>query len=224
LDNWRINHGVDLFSKMGAACSVKTRYIEDSRIVFRYDDDRKGTDGYPEYEEYAHKHRKRALEAIHFAGGVLLSDYDKGFLTQELIREVVDLCKQRGIPCVADAKREPAVYAGTVLKCNSAYVSKYLNVLRRDNVIVTYGPTNPTVNDVEGCSIVKHVECVNHVGAGDCFAAHLALALGYGFSLVDAAMLAHAAGRVYVQHPHNRPPHPCEIEEDLCGWSNEKTA
>ena len=59
------------------------------------------------------------------------------------------------------------------------------------------------------------VNCINHVGAGDCFGAHLVLALMYGFSLEDAATIAHSAGRVYVQHLHNRPPLPEEIEEDL---------
>lgn len=60
----------------------------------------------------------------------------------------------------------------------------------------------------------EKVNCVSHVGAGDCFAAHLVLALAHGFSLEDAAAIAHSAGRVYVQHEHNRPPMPEEIAED----------
>lgn len=59
------------------------------------------------------------------------------------------------------------------------------------------------------------VKIVSHVGAGDCFAAHLALALAYGFSLKEAAVLAHSAGRVYVQSLHNIPPHPAEILADM---------
>jgi sugar/nucleoside kinase (ribokinase family) len=56
---------------------------------------------------------------------------------------------------------------------------------------------------------------VNHVGAGDCFAAHLTLALAYGFSLKEAAGLAHSAGRVYVQSFHNHPPFPTDIAADM---------
>ena len=59
------------------------------------------------------------------------------------------------------------------------------------------------------------VEVKNHVGAGDCFAAHLILGLAYGLSLEDAATVAHSAGRVYVQFPHNRPPLPSEIVADF---------
>jgi D-beta-D-heptose 7-phosphate kinase/D-beta-D-heptose 1-phosphate adenosyltransferase len=55
----------------------------------------------------------------------------------------------------------------------------------------------------------------SHVGAGDCFAAHLVLALAHGLSLEEAAMIAHSAGRIYVQHPHGRPPWPHEIKKDL---------
>jgi len=57
--------------------------------------------------------------------------------------------------------------------------------------------------------------CVNHVGAGDCFGAWLTLGLAHGLRLQEAARLAHAAGRVYVRHPHNRPPWPHEIRKEL---------
>ena len=59
------------------------------------------------------------------------------------------------------------------------------------------------------------VRVVSHVGAGDCFGAHIVLALAHGFSLREAAALAHSAGRVYVQFPHNRAPRPEEIAADL---------
>jgi len=59
------------------------------------------------------------------------------------------------------------------------------------------------------------VECKSHVGAGDCFAAHLTLALAHGIPLEQAAAIAHSAGRVYVQHLHGRPPYPIEIRKDL---------
>ena len=71
---------------------------------------------------------------------------------------------------------------------------------------------NRHIPDSGGLTSVK---CVNHVGAGDCFSAHLVLALAYGFTLEDAAVIAHSAGRVYVQHQHSRPPLPQEVREDM---------
>lgn len=204
--------------------SIKYRYVDaDGRVVFRVDDDRAplGTS-----YEWA---RKLALETVAHAAGVLLSDYDKGFLTPKLIRDVVDLCRERGIPCVADCKRAPESYAGCVLKCNEEYQHRHNDELSRlvydvapseaAPLVVTAGALNPLVWDLgvvqKGFPLLPLVQCVNHVGAGDCFAAHLALALAYGFSLKEAAVLAHSAGRVYVQFPHNRPPTPQKIAADL---------
>ena len=189
----------------------KTRYVVDGKIMFRHDNDGvrepNGTIG------------RRDLTMTRLQNGnfdaVLISDYDKGFLTAKFIRQVIDYCNKRNIPVVADAKREPEVYQGALIKCNDDYIEKYKSVCSRS--IVTHKCKPPTVGlfDQLTCYNKLPVKCVNHVGAGDCFAAHLTLGLAYGLSLEDAAVTAHSAGRVYVQHPHGRPPHPHEIREDM---------
>ena len=99
------------------------------------------------------------------------------------------------------------------------YYNKYKDALIRWNTLVrTFGADTPDIYDGRFSPEIPPlapVECVNHVGAGDCFAAHLALAMAHSLSLVDAVAIAHSAGRVYVQHPHNRPPTPDEIKKDL---------
>jgi sugar/nucleoside kinase (ribokinase family) len=145
----------------------------------------------------------------------LISDYNKGFLTKEFICEIVNICRKRNVPCVADAKREPEVYTGCILKGNAEWAHTTKINLLHENLVLTYGKNPPTVNAKAVGIGSEPVECINHVGAGDCFAAHLTLALAYGFSLEEAAALAHSAGRVYVQHPHNRAPWPKEVAEDL---------
>lgn len=199
-------------------CPVKTRYVEDGKIVFRADEDGSALLRGAGYQ-WA---RVMALEMVECANGVLLSDYDKGFLTPEFIREVVTLCRARNVPCVADCKRAPELYVGCVLKGNYDYAEKYpIRAMCENGVVVTHGADSPWYCKggpmVIGVTIgqLLPVKCVNHVGAGDCFAAHLTLALTYGFSLKEAAALAHSAGRVYVQHEHNRPPHPREVAADL---------
>lgn len=154
------------------------------------------------------------LEMCQCASGVLLSDYDKGYLTPEYIRDVVDICRYRDIPCVADCKRAPPVYERCILKSNHLWAKKWN---RCDKGVVTWGKDAPMVDGVTIGGLRPDVPCVNHVGAGDCFAAHLTLALAYGYSLKEAAALAHSAGRVYVQHPHNRAPLPSEVAADAPG-------
>lgn len=191
-------------------CPIKTRYIQDDEIVFRADDDGPPSRG-ADYE-WA---RKLALEMAHFADAVLLSDYDKGFLTPGFIKIISELCISRKVPCVADCKRAPEVYDGCILKRNADWQWKYKLNLLTHNTVLTNGPQPPCVDGRIVCGSQPDIKCVNHVGAGDCFAAHLTLALAYGFSLKEAAALAHSAGRVYVQHPHNRPPQPAEIVADM---------
>jgi bifunctional ADP-heptose synthase (sugar kinase/adenylyltransferase) len=214
-------NNVSLYGWSQTECPVKCRYVQNGKMVFRADDDR------TPHEGHYHWSYSLALEMIERAGAVLISDYDKGYLSPEFIRKVADLCAERRILCVADCKREPILYDGCILKCNADYQHEHYQDLGRlvfdqekgQRLVVTGGPMNPIVWDGAGPTGLGYdpppVTCVNHVGAGDCFAAHLTLALAYGFSLREAAALAHSAGRVYVQRPHNQPPPPDRIAADM---------
>lgn len=204
LTHWDVN--VALYGFALNDCPVKSRCVEGEKIVFRADNDGPETRG----TKYGWS-RDMALEMLPHASAVLLSDYDKGFLTPEFIREVAKRCRARDIPCVADVKRRPEVYDGCLKKGNAVWARGY-----GKPDITTRGACLPVVlmDGVVGDDLPP-VKCVNHVGAGDCFTAHLVLALAYGFHLKEAAGIAHSAGRVYVQHPRNRPPTPAEIAADM---------
>lgn len=189
----------------GLGGPIKTRFMIDGKCVFRYDCDTIRFD--------LNVMRDEAIRILKGwqPEGVLLSDYDKGLLTPEFIKQVVSICKENSIPCVADAKREPGLYRGAIIKGNAVYFHKYAEQARTmtSQAISTNGRYVPVVWDRGKAStpvVTQEVPCVNHVGAGDCFAAHLTLALSYGFSLNDAAAIAHCAGRCYVQRPYNEPP------------------
>lgn len=212
LRQWEVNkslYGYDLDD-----CPIKLRCVDyDNNILFRLDDEAVPRKTY----RWAHE---QALEMVEKAGGVLISDYDKGFLTKPFISAIIKICEQNNIPCVADCKREPSVYEGAILKGNHEYFSKYAEKARTrgSRAVTTIGPHYPILwyeGVVDGGKDLPPVKCVNHVGAGDCFGAHLILALAYKFSLKDAVALAYSAGRVYVQHPFNRPPTPSEIAADM---------
>jgi bifunctional ADP-heptose synthase (sugar kinase/adenylyltransferase) len=201
---------------------VKTRFMVDGKIHFRHDSDRRHS------VDSGKVHKRVLLALVDRPDGVLISDYDKGTLSPELIRYVAEHCERRSIPCVADCKRAPKVYAGCILKCNNAYWIESLRAqpipAETSALVVTRGAEPPLFWETDkrtqtGNPNGPPVSCVNHVGAGDCFAAHLTLALACGLSLKEAATVAHSAGRVYVQHPHNRPPHPAAISADLAASS-----
>lgn len=201
---------------------VKRRFLcEQGVIRFREDVEE---EGYGIKEQSLMGLRHLALQAVKNGrwDGVLISDYAKGFLTENLIREVCRFCEGEKIPVVADLKRAPSVGLGAVLKCNADYARQWgVSVLLHSPAsVVTQGPHQPTISSSEGLEpihsqVVRPVRCVSHVGAGDCFAAWLLLGLVEKLPLGEACRRAHAAGRVYVQHAFGRPPFPHEIGLDL---------
>jgi D-beta-D-heptose 7-phosphate kinase/D-beta-D-heptose 1-phosphate adenosyltransferase len=203
---------------MSIRVPVKRRFLDTDRVVFRADAERLN---YGLDREQMALLRKEALERIeqeHW-GAVLITDYDKGFLDESLIQAVIRSCVERKIPVVADAKRIPSMYRGAILKCNEDYAMKHGASFLHAPYVVTCGPRGPYFakrdhNQQQCRHEGPEVPCRNHVGAGDCFAAHLTLALAHGFDLGQATAIAHTAGRVYVQHPFSRPPYPHELRKD----------
>jgi D-beta-D-heptose 7-phosphate kinase/D-beta-D-heptose 1-phosphate adenosyltransferase len=204
----------------------KRRFIADGRIVFRLDIETITPDTLIAL-------RRLSLDDLYKPAidAVLISDYDKGLLTEGFLREVIDHCNKKHIPCVVDGKQHPRLYRGAILKCNEDYARKFAGELpswRPRALVGTFGANLPKARDYPGQFprdwselnldglIANHpVVCRNHVGAGDCFSAHLTLALAHGIDLRDAIAIAHSAGRVYVQHLHSRPPFAHEIRRDL---------
>lgn len=200
---------------------IKRRYLCDRKIVFRVDEEKLG---YGLKDTDLVTLRTLALKAVQTGSwdGVLISDYAKGFLTDDLIRGIIAFCNQQRVPVVADLKRSPSVGTGAILKCNQDYADKWgVHVLDHSPAsVVTLGSRPPHISDQAGVSLQKAqewrtVECRSHVGAGDCFASWFVLALANGHSLPEACREAHAAGRVHVQHLFGRPPWPHEIALDL---------
>ena len=201
---------------------VKTRFLVDEQCVFRHDDDRYDCDF-----ESVRLAVLGLLRGAHY-DAVLISDYDKGVMTNSFIANVAEICREHGVPCVADAKRGPLVYANCILKCNHDYSAKYNKWYEKHDgpSVLTLGEQYPILNPTgkyddamtERTGFTPRVPCINHIGAGDCFGAHLTLALAYGLSLKEAAGIAHSAGRVYVQYPNNRAPRLAEIRADMESW------
>lgn len=166
--------------------------------------------------------RDNAMSELEEADAVYLADYAKGFFTDALLRSIIARCNERGVPVVADPKRDPNVVAGAILKCNAEFTQTWggVPVKHFPGTVVTRNSEVPLVGKCDSPLPIKdflarRFACVSHVGAGDCFGAWLTLGLAHGLVLEEAARLAHAAGRVYVQHLHNRAPWPHEVRREL---------
>lgn len=200
---------------------IKTRYLIPAlydttkyECIFRHDND-----GY----EAAFDMPKARAQVIEFLNSwapdvILISDYDKGFLTKELMLAVQNYAVANTTPLVVDAKLAPHRYLGAIIKGNSIWATKHnFNrgvISRGSEMPVVYGEVLPYE--------APPVDANNVVGAGDAFSSHLAMGLAYGLSLKDSAALAHAAGRVYVQQLDNTPPASVEVLADLAQWRSVK--
>ncbi len=205
---------------------VKERYLVDGKIAYRVDDD--STMFGQLYPEKVAEQRRLAISSVRRMNfdAVLISDYMKGFLDEATIDTIIDICMEQDIPVVADGKREPKCYNGAILKVNADYARQHMREVQRHTpvAIITQGCGQPCLAGysapvacyADGCDLPP-VHCLNHVGAGDCFAATLTLALAHGLKLEDAVACAHSAGRVFVQRPYARAPWPHEIRRDLLG-------
>ncbi len=223
LQHWKADVKCVYEATCKSSSPMKVRFLVDNNIVYRWDNDHCTID-------FDLVRAQTALTLQNWQpDAVLISDYDKGFLTPNFIQTIISNCKIFNIPCVADVKREPSIYNGAIIKCNTEYASKFGFAPPEGNCgdiprpfIITNGQYAPVLVEAnKGAYWICRrdtrpmLKCVNHVGAGDCFAAHLTLALAYGFSLKESAGIAHSAGRVYVQQPHNYPPKQIQILLDM---------
>ena len=152
---------------------------------------------------------------------VVLSDYAKGVLTPTVIREVLALAAERGAPVIVDPKSSDlARYDGATLvtpnlqeiwlatgisgESDESAVAAGRKVLERTGigaVLVTRSEKGMTL--VQRTAEPVHIptvarEVADVVGAGDTVIAALALVVGAGGALDEAAYIANAAAGVAV--------------------------
>lgn len=152
--------------------------------------------------------------------GVVISDYGKGVVHDELLRLVADLTHKQSIPCIVDPKKENyRRYQGASLYTpNKDEASEASGIKIRDEptllaagarlvrqwraqaVLVTRGPDGASLFRARGP--VQHFstepkDMFDVTGAGDTVVAACALALACGAACEDAAVLSNiAAGLV----------------------------
>lgn len=177
--------------------TVKTRYLTaDNRQLLRVDRDCSYAPSRPDYAEALQE-----LEDGNY-GAVVLSDYNKGFLCEDLCQTVIALCRQRGIPVVVDIKTSCDKYRGaTVVKGNRREMERLCaslgiaderlcdrlqhvcHRLQCDHAVMTDGGDGIRGYSRKGGYVsvsAPHVPIFDVTGAGDVVTAFIAMLLHEG--------------------------------------------
>ncbi len=128
---------------------------------------------------------------------IVISDYNKGTVTYELIEELV---KEVTVPIFVDTKKtDLARLAGCYVKINALEKSRATSLPDSDHLIVTHGGDGAVWNGwVYSAEIVGDVTDV--CGAGDTFLAALAYKFLETNDIRDAVKFANKAASITVQH------------------------
>lgn len=196
--------------------TIKTRVIAHNQQVVRFDRESKGEiDSGTERLILAYV--KKEAENI---SGIIVSDYAKGVVTKRLVKGLVKLADERGIPIMADPKVSHFDYyrGVTVVTPNNLEASqasgieivdgtslaaagrKLIERLKGRAVLITRGEHGMSLFETDKDTV--HIptvakEVYDVTGAGDTVIAAFTLAVAAGAGLGEAAVLAnHAAGIV----------------------------
>lgn len=198
--------------------TVKTRVVAHHQHVVRVDHEATA----PIDESCARHVAAAARELLRGAQVLLLSDYAKGVLTPELITELIAVARELGLPVLVDPKgRDYERYAGaTLLTPNRTEAAQAVGLdphspgvvaragevliekLKIDSLLITEGEDGMTLfeRNREPLHLDASARQVYDVtGAGDTVIATLAVALGAGAKLPEAARVANVAAGLVVQ-------------------------
>jgi D-glycero-beta-D-manno-heptose-7-phosphate kinase len=204
-----------LIETAGRPTTTKTRVMARSQQVVRFD--REHEDDFS--EEVADLFAAAVAEVLSTADVLVLEDYNKGVLTPEVIRSAIGAARERQIPVVVDPKfRHIFEYRGaTVFKPNSLELSAALGMPLQaaddgwlqqarerfgcEHLLVTLGEAGMALSSAnDGCFRIPAVarEVFDVSGAGDTVTACIAVALGAGAGMREAAILANLAAAIEV--------------------------
>ena len=210
-----------LIADASRSTTVKTRIIETARKhqVVRADRECRRPAG----RALARRLARRLLREADRFQAVIVSDYDKGAITPELLAEVLPPLKEAGIPVFLDPRtrnplsyrpitiitpneREAGQIAGLEIDSEAALLAagrRLLEMLDCAWVLITRGERGMALFE-RGGQIRKIAAMAQEVydvtGAGDTVIAVLALAHAAGASMPEAAVIANCAAGRAVAH------------------------
>ena len=145
---------------------------------------------------------------LHGYDAIVISDYDKGFLTYDLIRYIVEMSTG---PVFIDTKKKDLEFFGesdrVYVKIND--LESRLATSKPTNLIVTSGADGASYNGKTFPT--KQVEVTDVCGCGDTFLAALSAQFLFTKDIEKAIIFANIAAGITVQHRGNYAPSYDEI-------------
>jgi len=206
--------------------SVKTRVIANNHHqIVRYDKETKKDLSEDMEDETIHRLTNIFENLEHPIDCVILSDYNKGFLTPRIIEKVKELCRYTRIPICVDPKKENFKdYEGTTIitpnlkEASKAYCnlpiegdtmlkSAGFGLLKWHNfkaVLITQGEDGMTLFEKNGELTDTHYfptearDVYDVTGAGDTVISVLSLCLGAKASFREASIISNLAAGIVV--------------------------
>ncbi len=220
---WFRNHcesiGIETFwlkADSSRPTTIKTRVVARNQQLVRIDEENVG-DIPQELSQTIIKEMRSVAPQVK---AVVLSDYGKGFLTQELLRSFIESAKDHNLPVVVDPKgtdysryrgatyitpnvREASLASGVTIRDRDSLVRAARILIEHTGatgIVVTRGKDGSTL--VTGRKAkdftVRPVEIIDVTGAGDTVVAALALALANGMTVDQAISMANLAASIVV--------------------------
>jgi D-beta-D-heptose 7-phosphate kinase/D-beta-D-heptose 1-phosphate adenosyltransferase len=172
---------------------------------------------------------------------VVIADYDKGTVSEDLARRLIYRCRELGVPCLVDGKKQDfSAYAGaTLLAPNQMEVERVIGRrvngdakiaavaaelrerLNLDYMTITRGADGLTVASANGTAHIATLarEVADVTGAGDTVVAVLAACLAAGWEIEDACRLSVLAAGIAVSKPGTYVVHAAELDSVYRGLS-----
>ena len=209
-----------LVTAAGRPTTAKTRFMVGAHQLLRLDEETAAAID----ELIAERVVQRFSYALGTANVVVLSDYAKGVLSDSVLRAVLAQCQSSDCMVIADPKRmDFASYRGATVLTPNEYEVRQATRIEADDDSEADRAGRRALDDTgcaavlvtrsaKGLTLVRRDEPPMHLptrarevadvsGAGDTLVAALAVALGAGAALPEAAMLANITAGIAVGKP-----------------------
>ncbi len=195
----------------------KTRVIAHNQQIVRFDVEQRE----PISQSLKRKIIRHIDSRLHDLSCIVISDYAKGLITEDLMHHIQKRVRPTGVPIIVDPKVEHMSYyqgasvitpnyleakqGAGFLSTQQVPIAQIGQVLQQhlqcDAVVITRGEEGMSIFEQNGCSwtipaVARQVYDVT--GAGDTVVSTLALALSAKASISDAALLANQAAGIVV--------------------------
>jgi len=215
-----INEGVsvdNIFQSNSHTTTLKSRIVVDGHQIVRVDKEK--------LIESSLNLQKLVIDnlisIIHEVDVLVLSDYGKGMLNDNLLREIIDLCNSKGVKVLVDPKgKDFTKYQGAYLVTPNKLeailatgveifdkmtiktaLTRLKDILQNESQIITLGSEGIAMLRDEEFSVFPALskDVIDVTGAGDTVIASLAFQLALGKNLEESIIFSNKAASIVVQ-------------------------